>query len=169
MSSFNDLLYDSGPISFSEYIFDKQNIIHKQLFNDALTKLGKTLNLDTEDIVKYYRVIEDPAAEYWKPSSVTLIAKDRRQKHRRKKYDLTPYWNTFKEDIDCKTSYLAMYSDSINDVEVIYVNYVTGEATLRSKLTGGTFKVPFNYLDSSTQLSDDILLNETFTYKYNNL
>lgn len=38
ISNYNDMLYDSRPVTINEYLSDKYNIIHKELFNDALNK-----------------------------------------------------------------------------------------------------------------------------------
>lgn len=41
ISNYNDMLYDSRPVTLNEYVSDKYNIIHKELFNDALDKYIK--------------------------------------------------------------------------------------------------------------------------------
>ena len=38
ISEYNDMLYDSRPVSINEYISDKYNVIHNKLYNDALNK-----------------------------------------------------------------------------------------------------------------------------------
>lgn len=41
ISNYNNMLYDSRPVTLNEYVSDKYNIIHKELFNDALNKYIK--------------------------------------------------------------------------------------------------------------------------------
>ena len=47
ISEYNEMLYDSGPVSINEYISEKYNIVHNKLYNDALEKYLKSL------IIKY--------------------------------------------------------------------------------------------------------------------
>lgn len=42
ISNYNNMLYDSRPVALNEYVSDKYNIIHKELFNDALDKYIKS-------------------------------------------------------------------------------------------------------------------------------
>ena len=43
ISEYNEMLYDSGPVSINEYLSEKYNIIHNMLYNDALEKYIKAL------------------------------------------------------------------------------------------------------------------------------
>ena len=38
ISEYNDVIYDSSPVSVDDYLSDKYNIVHNELYNDALTK-----------------------------------------------------------------------------------------------------------------------------------
>ena len=61
-----------------------------------------------------------------------------------------------------------MLSDDIVDAEIIGLNYVTGKATLESRLNGITFEVDFDYINEDTLVSDEYSLKNTFTNKYYN-
>lgn len=45
ISEYNEMLYDSGPVSINEYISEKYNIVHNKLYNDALEKYLKSFIL----------------------------------------------------------------------------------------------------------------------------
>lgn len=42
ISEYNDVLYESTPVSVNDYLSDKYNIVHNELFNDALDKYIKS-------------------------------------------------------------------------------------------------------------------------------
>lgn len=62
IKSYDDMLYESRPISFSEFINDKLNKVHNELYLDALNKyykdiINKTIN--AEFVYDFYSVMEN--------------------------------------------------------------------------------------------------------------
>lgn len=43
ISEYNDVLYNSSPVSVNDYLSDKYNVVHNELYNDALEKYLKSL------------------------------------------------------------------------------------------------------------------------------
>lgn len=43
ISEYNDVLYESKPVALNDYLSDKYNIVHNELYNDALDKYLKEL------------------------------------------------------------------------------------------------------------------------------
>ena len=41
ISEYNDVIYDSRPVKLDDYLSDKYNIVHNELYNDALGKFLK--------------------------------------------------------------------------------------------------------------------------------
>ena len=60
ISNYDDMLYDSRPAKFNEYITDKYNIVHNELYNDALTLyIDKIIlkNINNDFFINLYNVI----------------------------------------------------------------------------------------------------------------
>ena len=66
ISNYNNMLYDSRPVTLNEYVSDKYNIIHKELFNDALDKSSKIefqANLLRRNIILFKRKLKSNLEE----------------------------------------------------------------------------------------------------------
>ncbi|MBO5005465.1 MAG: hypothetical protein J6D03_09595 [Clostridia bacterium] len=154
---YDKMLYDSGPISFTDFIADKPDKVHNQLYRDALQKYlveHPELNI----YKSAYHFIEIKNTEYWQPSYVNIISK--RPPHRRNKVWLDSYWCKYQNKYGDNYTYTYIDNDSMIDARVISINYVAGEVEMQSKLTGVKFKIPFNKLDDTTPLSPDFLEND---------
>lgn len=169
---YNDILYDSRPVQVSELVSDKNNAVHAELFNDALLKFVSSRNWPLSYLYENYKVIELKNDEYWKPSSIIILSRmynNETHSFTKEKIDLTSYWNSelsFKNKTH--TTLKIAKDDNINDYELIDINYVTGTATLKSKLTGNTIDVDFDHIDDDIKVSDDFSLTNTFSYMYQN-
>ena len=167
VSNYNRMLYNSGPISFSDAVAEKPDKIHQQLYRDALQKYF----VEHPEYSLYrsaYHFIEIKNNEYWQPSYVNIISK--RPPHKRNKVWLDPYWCEYQNKKKNNYSYTYIDEDSIKDARIIYINYITGEVEMESKLTGVKFKVPFSQIDENTPLSPDLIPDEySFSYQYNNI
>jgi hypothetical protein len=42
ISEYNDVIYNSRPVKLDDYLSDKYNIVHNELYNDALTYIKAT-------------------------------------------------------------------------------------------------------------------------------
>lgn len=172
LKKYDDMLYDNRPVKFTEFITNKYNDIHKELYEDALDKLIEHListkaehyeNYESIDDVKdNCKIIECKATEYWMPSEVTITHKT--WPYKRDKHSLEEYWNYYqkKEDKSIETIKLTE-KENIENSEIMFIDYVKGIARMRTKLTNIEFDVPFEYLDSSTDVSDEYSLSNTFT------
>ena len=140
-----------------------------------LNKLVKRTNIGmTYKLRKYaaelyaagHRFLEIKNSEYWQPSSIIVIGNNR--PYSKHSVFLGPYWNynQSKEELDIKN--VKMKEDPIRDAEIIYLDYVKGIAHMRTRLTGEEFKIPFEYLNENSDVSDELSLKDTFTYKLQN-
>ena len=158
------MVYENKPTSVSELLSDRNNKVHEELFNDAISKY---INKIGEDILTFYeknKVIELKGDEYWKPSSIMILSKiyDKKlHKFNKQIVDLTPYWNT---ELINKNHNIVKDTTS----EIIYIDYVKGKVTIKSKRTGNTKKINFNEIDPNMEISDDMTLKGTWKYMINN-
>ena len=110
-----------------------------------------------------HRIVEIKNDEYWQPSSIIVISNVR--PYNKVIYDLDKYWNMNQQYEDANISDIKILSEDINDAELIELNYVNGTAKFISRMNDVEFTVPFKYLDSNVNVSDDMTLNSTFIYK----
>lgn len=166
-------LYDSGPIKFADFVSDKCDQIHEKLYEEALKEYYQE-NIEDysdcssfEEFVNEYKVIEIKGKEYMLPSSVILSEK--KFPYRQKKIDLSPYWNKYQYAENNKDiSDLMIDEDTVKDAKLVYVNYVTGRCKFRSRMTGKEFWTTIDYVNKDTEISDEMTLKDTFTYKIDN-
>lgn len=195
IKSYKDMVYDSRPVKFSEFISDKYDKIHKELYLDALEKcIDDYVKYcqEHEDIMdpryvfktkkefkRYINVIELKNTEYWKPSYVVWRTKyfpyrivsgskfgetgKFEDPGVKGKMSLEHWWNMYQKFEEKTIDKINIGGTQINDFAVIYLNYVAGTATLRSRSTDKEIVVPFEYLNENTEIDDTMLLNNTFT------
>lgn len=159
VKSYNKMMYNSGPVSFSDFIADKPDKIHNQLYRNALQKYL----VEHPEYALYksaYHFVEIKNTEYWQPSYVNIISK--RPPHTRNKVWLDSYWCKYQDKNKENYSYTYIDEDTIKDARIIYINYVTGEVEMESKFTGVKFKVPFNKVNNETPLSPSFELPEGY-------
>ena len=183
INKYNNLLYDNnGPVSFAEYVSDKCNIVHEQLFNDALQKLlniilyiinannkDDKIGMTIDEFKNMYNIIEIKQNEYWQPSKIILSYRNtENNKIKRHTIDLTPYWNTSNYPKNKVSDIKVLGYHDVVDFEIIYIDYMKATATLRSKTRGIEITVPFSSIDGNTPISEDFLLSDTFSYKAQN-
>ena len=61
VKSYDDMLYDSRPVQFNEFMSNKYNIIHNELYNDALNKFCNDVvnnSMTYEFIYEFYKLME---------------------------------------------------------------------------------------------------------------
>ena len=175
--NYNDLIYKSRPVKFDEYMNNKYNKIHNQLYLDALNKFLQDEDIlsykqfnegegfkSLEDIKENTKIIELKNLEFWQPSSILVISK--KYPFTQVKYDLEKYWNKFQDKSNKQINNIKLIQDEILDAEIIYLNYISGKATVESRLNDIKFDVDFEYIDNKTKIGDDYSLKDTFTNKY---
>lgn len=89
IKSYNSLMYDSRPVKLGEYISNKYDNIHRELYTTALDKaIAKYIECSKESVngirhkfssIEEFKmnvnIIEYKATEYWMPSSVVWKTK----------------------------------------------------------------------------------------------
>jgi len=166
--TYNDMLYKSSPVRAADYISDKYNDIHRQLYQRAVDKLLKELNISKEDLKINYKLVEIKQDEYFKPSKV--IIKNLSYPFTATTYDLDKYWDNYEflEEYKDLSEYW-IDEESTKDAELIYIDYIKGKGKFKSKYTQKEFWVDFNYINENTRLNkDNFSLTNTFSYKLNN-
>lgn len=176
IKKYNNLIYASRPVKFSEYINSQYDKIHDELYLDALNKFlddvdnnkdkyGQFKNYtDKNDIIENTKIIEIKMKEYWIPSSIIVICK--KYPYKRKKYSLEPYWNTYQDKSKIQVSNIKMLDEEINDAEILYLDYINGKAKVESRMNDIQFNVDFEYITEDTMISEEYSLENNFTNKY---
>lgn len=111
----------------------KEEKIHKELFNNALSKFKTANNYSDEE---YSFVEYRTSKNYLDASKVVVIGK--MHPFKRKCYDLDEYWDKYRfskkyERID----------NEDESLEIIEMLYTSGKALVRNKYTGEEFKIDF--------------------------
>lgn len=171
---YNDMIYETRPVKYSEYVSNKYNDIHLQLYNDALYKFLKNLqyekdfyNWNDEEIKNNIKIIEIKNKEYWKPSSIIIIKKV--YPYTKHKYDLSKYWNNYQKKDEKNIDDLKILDEKLLAPEILNLDYIRGKAKMECRQQGVEFEVDFDYIKEDTLVSEEYSLNNTFGYKYNNL
>lgn len=140
----------------NKYINIKSKNIH-YLYKDIICKLYK----------KYHKIVEIKQSEYWMPSSIFIINKF--APFSKITVDLSKYWNSSQNNENSKLEDLKITKDPIKDSELIELNYISGKAKIQSRTEDIIYEVPFKYLDENTNVSEDMILSNSFITKYNEL
>lgn len=104
-----------------------------------------------------HRIIEIKNNEYWMPSSIVIISNV--HPYTKQTISLAKYWNYIQGKNNLNISDIKLTDYQINDAELIEMNYVRGVATMRSKLNDMIFEVPFEYLNSSVNVSEEMSMD----------
>lgn len=117
---------------------------------------------------KSHKFIEIKNNEYWKPSSVYVIGA--KYPYNKIVVNLEKYWNMYQNKNIFDINKLKIIKDeNILDSQIEELNYLTGKAKMYSKSADLTYEVDFDYINENTNVDNDILLENTFTYKYRNI
>lgn len=161
INRYDELMYNSGPVSISDYMSDKYNDVHDQIYAKALAAYIEESAMDESE----YRFIEVKPTEFWKPSSVMVIMK--KKPFSKKLVDLTPYWEDYKFDNKYDFKCIKIDKDeNLTNSMVVEIDYLRGKVKMYNKVADMYFYVGFDRVDKNTELSDDdLLLTDTFTYE----
>jgi len=143
-AKYNDEAFKS--FNFFNYMSKtNKNILH--LFKEYTLSLYKS----------NHRVIEIKNTEYWMPSSIVIISNV--HPYTKQTISLAKYWNYIQEKDNLNISNIKLTDYQVNDAELLEMNYVRGVAMMRSKLNDMTFEVPFDYLNSSIDVSEEMSMD----------
>lgn len=130
MNYTNQILNNVGVY---DVLSSKEENIHKELFNNALSKFKLEHNYsDKEYSFVEYRVSKN----YLDPSKVVVIGKI--YPFERKCFDLVEYWDKY--EFNKKYERIDNEDESLEIIEMLYTS---GEALVRNKYTGEEFKIDF--------------------------
>ena len=87
IKKYNEMIYSSRPVKFTEYITNQYDKIHDELYTDALNKFLDDVSnnidkfeqfknySDKTDIIENTKIFEIKMKEYWMPSSILVMCK----------------------------------------------------------------------------------------------
>ena len=114
---------------------------------------------------RYHKIIEIKNSEYWMPSNIRIINKI--PPYKKYNVDLSEYWNNIQSNNEYNLKEIKLTNnDNTLDSEIIDINYVNGKAKIQSRTTDIIYEVPFKYLDTDTDVSDEMILRKSFETKY---
>lgn len=144
-----------------EWTSDDHKFYIIKFIDDAYAELVEFIrNLLMSTYKESHRIIEIKNDEYWQPSSIIVVAKNR--PYKKTIIDLSKYWNMSQSYSNVSPTDIKMSEDVLNDSELIELNYIRGKARMRSRMTDIEYEVPFNYLNDDVTVSKDITLEGTF-------
>lgn len=121
-------------VSISNVLNSKEEKIHKELFNNALSrfKLAKGYSDDSYSFMEH-RISKN----YLQPSKVIVVSK--LFPYTRTSEDLKDYWDNYKF-----TNKYDRIDNEDESLEIIEMFYTSGKALIKNKYTGEEFKLDFN-------------------------
>lgn len=135
MNYTNQILNNVGVY---DVLSSKEENIHKELFNNALSKFKLEHNYsDKEYSFVEYRVSKN----YLDHSKVVVIGKT--YPFKRKCFDLKEYWDKY--EFNKKYERIDNEDESLEIIEMLYTS---GEALVRNKYTGEEFKIDFKQCEN---------------------
>lgn len=135
MNYTNQILNNVGVY---DVLSSKEESIHKELFNNALSKF----KLENNYSDKEYSFVEHRVSnDYLQPSKVVVIGK--MFPYKRTSFDLSKYWDKYK--FNKKYERINNEDESLEIIEMLYTS---GKALIRNKYTGEEFKIDFKECDN---------------------
>lgn len=182
---YDRLIYKSSLSDVNQYVNEKLDKVHNELFMSALEKafnimkmtymdeicedfgLSNASDITLEEFLKEYKMKEIRDDEYFKPSKV--IFKRKRFPYDKYEIDLSQTWDGFQYTTIQKSSKDKLTDlDNINGLRVVYIDYVNGRSKLIDKMTGNAYWIDNSYLDGDVELDDTFTLDNTFYKKLQN-
>ena len=160
------IVNDDHPINTID-ILDLEKIVKQYMNYESKTLLSLYKNMICDLYKKYHKIIEIKNSEYWMPSHIRIINKI--PPYTKINVDLSKYWNMIQSNNTSKLSDLKITNENMLDSELIELNYVNGKAKVQSRTNDTIYEVPFKYLDENVNVSDEMILSNSFISKYNNL
>ena len=160
------IVNDDHPINTID-ILGLERIVKQYMNYESKTLLSLYKNMICNLYKKYHKIIEIKNAEYWMPSHIRIINKI--PPYTKINVDLSKYWNMIQSNNTSKLSDLKITNENMLDSELIGLNYVNGKAKVQSRTNDTIYEVPFKYLDENVNVSDEMILSNSFISKYNNL
>ena len=145
---------DNLPTLVEKYMdYESKGLIY--LYANVISNLYK----------RYHKIIEIKNSEYWMPSNIRIINKI--PPYKKYNVDLSEYWNNIQSNNEYNLKEIKLTNnDNTLDSEIIDINYVNGKAKIQSRTTDIIYEVPFKYLDTDTDVSDEMILRKSFETKY---
>ena len=160
------IVNDDHPINTID-ILGLERIVKQYMNYESKTLSSLYKNMICDLYKKYHKIIEIKNSEYWMPSHIRIINKI--PPYTKINVDLSKYWNMIQSNNTSKLSDLKITKENMLDSELIGLNYVNGKAKVQSRTNDTIYEVPFKYLDENVNVSDEMILSNSFISKYNNL
>lgn len=153
---------------FIDYISDKDENVHNQLYNSALKSYLNDNDLNNDEYLSSHIFNEIKNKEYWMPSKV--IIKSIQEPYITKIVDLEKYWDNYEFNESFKKINDDFYQDKedINAFLIIYIDYINGRIKLKNKNSGKIIWKDIKYMSDIPIDKDSITLKDTFSYKLQN-
>ena len=160
------IVNDEHPIDTID-ILGLEKIVKQYMNYESRNIVIMYKNMICDLYKKYHKIIEIKNSEYWMPSHTRIINK--MPPYKKINVDLSKYWNMIQSNNESKLSDLKITKENMLDSELIELNYVNGKAKVQSRTNDTTYEVPFKYLDETVNVSDEMILSNSFITKYNEL
>ena len=139
MNYTNQLLNNIGV---PDVLNSKEENIHKELFNNALSYFKEATKEKNDYSDEKYSFVEYRVSnDYLQPSKVIIIEKT--FPYKRITQDLTSYWGKY--EFNKKYEKIDNEDESLEIIEMLYTS---GKALVRNKYTGEEFKIDFKQCEN---------------------
>ena len=157
---YNDQIrYIESELTVGSVLSDKNSILHKRMYDVALSRLLESLGLSESDC----SIKEIPAKSFFDPSSVIISLV--KFPFDEKTYSLSEFWPEYllsRKMSNLPGTFLEAPS------EIILKDFVSGRAKVLNRLTSETITIPLDIVPGNIGLSENIDLdNLTFSSKMN--
>lgn len=159
---YNDQIrYTESELTVKSVLSDKNSILHKRMYDVALSRLLESLRLSESDCY----IKEIPAKSYLAPSSVMLSLSE--FPFTTTTYSLKSFWPEYLLSRPTVSNLPSGFSEAAS--EIIYKDFICGTAKVQNKLTSDVVSIDLETVPSDVRLSDTIDLdNLSFSSKMNN-
>ena len=159
---YNDQIrYTESELTVRSVLSDKNSILHKRMYDVALSRLLESLGLSESDCY----IKEIPAKNYLEPSSVMLSLSA--FPFTTTTYSLKSFWPEYLLSRPTVSNLPSGVSEAAS--EIISKDFIYGTAKIQNKLTSNVVSIDLETVPSDVRLSDTIDLdNLSFSSKMNN-
>ena len=149
----------------NKYLKLNKNDIIEYVNEESINLINLIKNLALVEFKSYHKIIEIKNSEYWMPSTIYVISSVR--PFTKEIVNLDKYWNMNQSMQDITVYDIKNTNENISDSELYEINYINGQAKIRSRSADIEYTAPFKYLDGNINVSEEMTLNNTFTSNYN--
>lgn len=160
-TNFNKLIYKDKITSVYDVVSNKNSKVHKTLYNAAVNNYIKYFceihSISKEEFNNTFTILEVQNNSIDSPNSIIQRNKTANKKFEMQyKVDLTPFWPEYKFKNSANNVINIDPTEDFGKKEIVYVDYVRGEATVFNNYLDEYNQIPLNNVNINSEISDEM-------------